>query len=481
MARLGGTCVNVGCVPKKVMFNAATIAHTLTHDAHHYGFNGGQECAHTFHWPKVKKARDDYVVRLNSIYEAGLKSAGVEFIHGRATFLDEHTLEVTTGTTSRTDQDDNDDGSNEGNHNKVKITVTAKKILIATGGRPYIPSGEGIFEHSITSDGFFELQDLPKVAVIVGAGYIAVELAGVLNSLGSEVHLVLRYQKALRRFDEIIVDGLDDEMKKAGIHIHSNTGGVAKIDLDSNQKRNVTTVCGDVIYGADVVIMATSRIPNTKGLNLEKANVKLNERGYIKVDEQQNTTSSSVYAVGDVCGNVELTPMAIAAGRRLSDRLFGDRDEARVSYENVPTVIFSHPPIGTIGLSEHEAASKYGKDNIRVYSSTFANLYYGIFDIDSSMKPKTRMKLVCAGANEKVVGVHCIGMGVDEMMQGFGVAMKMGATKADFDSCVAIHPTASEELVTMGNWGMSPQISGALVSPLNGAPTTDPHGLKSNL
>lgn len=463
MARLGGTCVNVGCVPKKVMFNAATIAHTLAHDATHYGFEGGKACVKTFDWPKVKKVRDDYVLRLNSIYENGLKSAGVEFLQGRASFVDSHTLAIT-------------------NNDSVK-NVTAGKIIIATGGRPYFPPDEGVLEHSISSDGFFELQDLPKVAVVVGAGYIAVELAGVLNSLGSEVHLILRFGKALRQFDKMISDGLDEEMKRAGIHIHTNTGGVAKISLDSEQKKTIQTISGDTIYGADVVIMATSRVPNTKHLHLDKANVELNDKGYIQVDELQNTSSPSVYALGDVCGNVELTPMAIAAGRRLADRMFGGikQAEAKVSYDNVPTVVFSHPPIGTIGMTEDQAVSKYGKDNIRVYNSSFANLYYGIFDVDSNDKPKTRMKLICAGLDEKVVGLHCIGMSVDEILQGFGVALKMGATKADFDSCIAIHPTAAEELVTMGTWGTSPQISGALVSPLNGAPAAEPKGLKSNL
>ena len=450
------------------MFNAATIADTLSHDATHYGFKGGEECAKTFHWPKVKKARDDYVSRLNSIYENGLKNAGVEFIKGRGTLKDEHTLLV-----KRSDDDDVDDDSQ-------LLTLTAKHILIATGGRPYFPKGNGVLEHSISSDGFFELEELPKVAVVVGAGYIAVELAGVLNSLGSEVHLILRYGNALRKFDTMIVQGLDEEMRRAGIHIHTHTGGVAQIALElSSSKKTVTTVSGDSIYGADVVIMATSRVPNTHGLNLDKANVKLDEKGYIQVDEFQNTSTSSIFALGDVCGNVELTPMAIAAGRRLIDRIFGkeEHSSAKVSYENVPTVVFSHPPIGTIGLTEDEAVSKYGKENVRVYKSTFANMYYGIFDIEKEDKPKTRMKLICAGIDEKVVGLHCIGMSVDEIIQGFGVAIKMGATKADFDSCIAIHPTAGEELVTMGTWGTSPQLSGALTSPLNGAPSSVPKGV----
>ncbi len=430
------------------MYNAASIADILSHSAKQYGFQGGEECAKTFNWPKVKKSRDEYIKRLNTIYENGLEKVGVDYIDGRAKFIDEHTIQVT---------------EREG---KVS-TLTAKYILVATGGKPFMPEGEGVSEHCITSDGFFELEDLPKVVVVVGAGYIAVELAGVLNSLGSEVHLVLRYGNALRKFDEMVMNGLDEEMTKAGIFIHRNTGGVEKVSLDSKAKKIVTTVKGDSIYGVDEVIMATSRVPNVNGLGLENANVKLDFKGYIHVDEKQNTSNSNVFALGDVCGKVELTPMAIAAGRRLADRLFGQAElaEVNVSYENVPTVVFSHPPIGTIGLTEEEATSKYGKGNVKVYKSVFVNLHYGIFDVDREDKPKTRMKLVCAGSNEKVVGLHCIGMSVDEVLQGFGVAMKMGATKADFDSCVAIHPTAAEELVTMGTWGTSPQVSGAIVRP----------------
>jgi glutathione reductase (NADPH) len=235
----------------------------------------------------------------------------------------------------------------------------------------------------------------------------------------------------------------------------------------------VTLVNGEVIEGANVVIMAPGRLPNTEGLNLEGVGVELNAKGFIQVDEYQNTSADNIFALGDVCGRVELTPMAIAAGRRLSDRLFGGMKDAKVSYEEVPTVVFSHPTIGTIGLTEPQAIQKYGADNIKIYRSKFANLYYGIFDSDD-LKSKTTMKLITAGVNELVVGVHVIGMGADEMMQGFGIAVKMGATKADFDSAIAIHPTAAEELVTMGAWGTSPQISGAIHSPLMGAPPAEP-------
>lgn len=463
-ARLGGTCVNVGCVPKKVMWSAAHIAETLSHDANHYGFSGGEEAFKSLDWPKLKKARDAYVLRLNKIYGQGFEKSGVEHIPGEATFVDAHTLRLTPP-----------DGA-EGRD------ITAAKVLIATGGRPMLPPGEGLEEHTINSDGFFELEDRPKVAVVVGAGYIAVELAGVLNSLGSEVHLVVRKGKALREFDPMISDALDAEMIKSGIHIHRYTNGVAKVALDQSGKKMVTLHSGDTLYGADVVLMAPGRIPNVEGLNLEKVGVKTGRKNYITVDEYSNTSADGIYALGDVCGSVELTPMAIAAGRKLADRLFGgpEHSNAKVSYENVPTVVFSHPTIGTVGLTEPKAIEKYGEENLKIYKSRFANLFYGIFDVEAEEKPKTAMKLICAGVNEKVVGIHVIGMGSDEMMQGFGVAMKMGCTKADLDSCVAIHPTASEELVTMGVWGTSPQATGAIASPLDGAPAAEPT-LKSKI
>jgi glutathione reductase (NADPH) len=470
MNRLGGTCVNVGCVPKKVMFNAASIADTFSHDAHHYGFSGGKDAVKSFDWPKVKAARDGYVKRLNDIYGGGYEKAGVTDIRGEATFLNPNTVQVkySSGTIGGPQ------------------TITAKHILIATGGRPMLPPGEGVEEHSISSDGFFELETLPKVAVVVGAGYIAVELAGVLNSLGSEVHLVVRKGQALREFDPSISKALDTEMVKSGIHIHRFTNGVKSIQLSPHDKKKmVTTHTGDTIYGVDVVIMAAGRVPNVENLSLDKAGVALDDKNkYIKVDEYQTTSVENIYAVGDVCGNVELTPMAIAAGRRLADRLFSETKQNvgfKVSYDNVPTVVFSHPTIGTIGLTEPKAIAKYGKENVKVYNSKFANLYYGIFDVEADDKPKTVMKLVCVGQEELVVGIHVIGMGADEMMQGFGVAIKMGATKADLDSCVAIHPTASEELVTMGIWGTSPAVSGAKVSPINGTKTPEPRLKQSML
>jgi glutathione reductase (NADPH) len=452
-ARLGGTCVNVGCVPKKVMWMAASIADTLNHDAAQYCFSVPKT---KVDWPALKKKRDDYIVKLNNIYAGGLDRSGCDTYEGDGTLVDDHTVSIKMT-----------DGSTK--------TLTADKILLAVGGRPSMPSGAGVEEHAISSDGFFELEDIPAVVVVVGAGYIAVELAGVLNALGAETHLVVRKGTAIREFDPDIIENLDAEMIKQGIIIHRHTNGVDSITIDSEKgKKTVTMVNGDVIYGADTVLMAAGRVPNTESLNLTKVGVTTSRKGYIEVDDYQNTSNPNIFALGDVCGEVELTPMAIAAGRRLADRLFNGKTEAKVSYQHVPTVVFSHPTIGTIGLTEPKAIAKYGEENVKVYKSKFANLFYGIFDIDADEKPKTFMKLITAGINETVVGIHMIGMGADEMLQGFGVAVKMGATKADFDSCIAIHPTASEELVTMGTWGTSAPVSGAKHSPVTGEPAAEP-------
>ena len=445
-------------VPKKVMWNAASIAETL-HDMKHYGFSGYDSDAISFDWGFIKENRDKYIVRLNGIYERNMANSGVDNIRGTAALTDGGKGVVVTP----------DDGSDP-------VTYKAKNILIATGGYPTFPDGEGIREHSISSDGFFELEELPKKAIVVGAGYIAVELAGVLQALGTDTSLVVRKEKAIREFDEILADTLDDEMQRQGINIVRNTNGVEKIELDGDGLKKVTLNNGEVIEGVDSVLMATGRSPLVEPLNLPGAGVKQNKRGQIVTDEYSATSADGVFALGDVCGNVELTPMAIAAGRRLSDRLFGGPEwkDAKVSYDNVATVVFSHPPIGTIGLTEPQAIEKYGEDNIKMYRSKFANLYYGPWQVEADDKPKTGMKLICAGEEELVVGLHIIGMGADEMLQGFGIAMKMGATKADFDSCIAIHPTASEEFVTMFPWGLSKQVSGAKHSPLNGASGPEP-------
>jgi len=277
---------------------------------------------------------------------------------------------------------------------------------------------------------------------VVGAGYIAVELTGIFNALGSDTTLVIRHDIFLRNFDQLLRETLFTEMKAAGVKIVANNS-VKEIAL-INGKKNVHLSDGTLLEGFDAVLVAVGRSPNVENLNLDIAGVKLNDQGYIVVDEYQVTSAENVYAVGDVCGVALLTPVAIAAGRKLSDGVFGGKTGSKLDYNNIPTVVFSHPPIGTVGLTEEEARKKHG-DQVKTYKAVFTSMYYAMLQ----KKVKTGMKLVCVGKEEKVVGIHVIGQGADEMIQGFAVAVKMGATKADLDSTVAIHPTSGEELVTM--------------------------------
>ena len=429
----------------------------------HYGFSGYESGAIHFDWKYIQTTRDVYVKRLNDIYGKNMATSGVQRITGTARLLGPHTVAVWNA------------------YQEQEHVYTAQHILIATGGYPTFPQGEGIVEHSISSDGFFELEELPNKAVVVGAGYIAVELAGILQALGTDTSLVLRKERSLRTFDEMLSETLEEEMQRQGIQIYRQTKGVKKItSRDAGDDGIIKTVYlrnGDVIDGVDTVVVATGRAPLVAPLNLAAVGVEQAESGHIITNDYSQTSVDFIYALGDVCGKVELTPMAIAAGRRLADRLFGPPElwrNAKVSYENVPTVVFSHPPIGTIGLTEQQAIAKYGKDNIRIYRSKFSNMYYGPWQVEADDKPKTAMKLICAGPSEVVVGLHVIGMCADEMLQGFGIAMKMGATKADFDSTIAIHPTAAEEFVTMFPWGLSNQTSGAVHSPLLGAAPAEP-------
>ena len=310
----------------------------------------------------------------------------------------------------------------------------------------------GAKEFAITSDGFFDLPEMPKRVGVVGAGYIAVELAGVMSELGSETTLICRGETPLRGFDNLITTTLMEEMHKTGLKFRGKAtpkavvkeGGGVVLELED----------GGRVGPFDTLLMATGRSTAITSLGLEGAGIGTDKGGYVQVDEYQNTNVGGVYALGDVCGRVQLTPMAIAAGRRLADRLFGSVPDAKADYDDVPTVVFSHPPIGTVGLTEQQAKEEYGESNVKVYSSKFVNLFYGPWRLAPEEKPKTAMKLVCVGEEEKVVGLHVIGMGADEMLQGFAVAMKMGATKADFDACVALHPTAAEEFVTLAPWGL---------------------------
>ncbi|KAJ2723427.1 Glutathione reductase [Coemansia sp. Benny D115] len=422
--RLGGTCVNVGCVPKKVMFNGASIMEAIE-DAKHYGITVGSR---SFDWPSLKEARDSYVQRLNGIYERNVAKDGVEYVDGMASFVSNTEVKV------------ND------------AVLQANHILIATGGHPLIPKVEGA-EHGIDSDGFFDLEHQPKRVAVVGSGYIGVEIAGIFHALGSEVKLFTRTEHILRHHDEIIGETMMAEMERLGVKFErdSSVRGIKKhegrelpLELSWATKGQE----GEHSESFDCVLWAIGRVPNTAPLNLAAVpGIKLNKTGHIVADEFQNTDVKGVYSLGDVFGKSELTPVAIAAGRRLADRLFGGPQfaQSKLDYVNIPTVIFGHPTAGTIGLTEAQARAEYGTDSIKVYKTRFTNMYNAL----TPYKPPTAMKLVVAGPEEKVVGLHIIGRGCDEILQGFGVAIKMGATKKDFDNCVAIHPTSAEEIVTM--------------------------------
>ncbi|KAL3859583.1 hypothetical protein ACJMK2_009799 [Sinanodonta woodiana] len=412
--RWGGTCVNVGCVPKKIMYNTAMHAEFI-HEHKDYGFDVEVK---KFDWSHVKHTRDAYIKRLNDIYASNLEKSGVEKLVGHATFTEDKCVEV--------------------NGNKY----AAKHILIATGGRPSIPNVPGA-EYGINSDGFFELEDLPKKVVIVGAGYIAVELAGIFNALGADTSILIRFDQVLRTFDEMISSFVTDAMEKAGVKV-MRSAQVKSVTKKPDGTLTLDTTAGQMSE-VNCLLWAIGRVPNTDNIGIEKLGVELDKQGHIKVDEYQDTSVSGIHALGDVCGKFLLTPVAIAAGRRLAHRLFDNKKGLKLDYSNIPTVVFAHPPVGTIGLTEVEAQQKYGSDKIKIYRTTFTPMYYAL----SEVKSKCSMKLVCVLPEEKIVGLHMVGQGCDEMLQGFAVAIKMGATKADFDNTVAIHPTSAEELVTM--------------------------------
>jgi len=410
---LGGTCVNAGCVPKKVMYYAASLAGAIR-DAAGYGFDvtpSGHD------WLGLKMARDAYVSRLNGIYASNLERRGVRHLAAGARLHDERTVVV-------------------GNE-----MLGAPHVVIATGGRPVVPQVPGA-EHGITSDGFFELERRPQSIAIVGSGYVAVEIAGVLAALGTRVTLVIRHDHVLRSFDTMLSAALMAQMRADGIEIvdHAVPAQVRRV----GDHHELWTADGRILGPFECVLWAVGREPAVDELGLAHAGVRKYDDGYVIVDRYQQTSVPGIYAIGDVTGQLALTPVAIAAGRRLADRLFGGQPDRHLDYDLVPTVVFSHPPIGTVGLTEAEARDVHG-DAVRCYTSGFTPMYHAL----TEHKRRAEMKLVTIGPEERIVGLHVIGEGADEMLQGFAVAVKMGATKRDFDDTVAIHPTSAEELVTM--------------------------------
>lgn len=412
---VGGTCVNLGCVPKKVMWYGAQVAETIQTYASEYGFHTADA---TFDFKTLKANREAYIDRIHGSYERGFDNNGVERVYDYANFVDSHTVEA------------------------AGQYYTAPHILIATGGHALYPDIPGA-EYGMISDDFFALDSLPNSVAVVGAGYIAVELAGVLHALGSKTDLFVRNERPLRTFDKEIVETLVKYMAESGLQLHTHS--IPK-EVKKNTDDSLTLILENgESYTVDAIIWAIGRKANVSGFGLEKTGVELTKGGFIKTDAYENTSVDGIYALGDVNGKLELTPVAVKAGRQLSERLFNNKPNAKMDYKDVATVIFSHPAIGSIGYSEEKATEVFGADKIKVYRSTFTPMYTAL----GSHRQPSKMKLVTLGEDEKIIGLHGIGYGVDEMIQGFSVAIKMGATKEDFDNTVAIHPTGAEEFVTM--------------------------------
>ncbi len=412
--RLGGACVNVGCVPKKLLWNAGHIR-AQAHSGRHYGFT---PLLGDFDWSAHKIARDAYIARLNGRYAAGLSDNGVTVIRGAGRLAGPGTVVV--------------DG----------LAYAAPHIVLATGSRPSLPEIPGA-ALGLTSDAFFALTERPQRVAVVGAGYIAVELASVLATLGSDVSLVMRGAHLLDAFDPMLREGLMEALVEAGINIMSHRQ-VAGLQA-TGAELALSYPDGEGMCGLDAVVWAIGRTPNTADIGLETVSLVPDARGFVGTDAFQNTPVAGLYAIGDMTGRAALTPVAIAAGRRLADRLFGGMADRRLDYDLIPTVVFSHPPIASAGLSEPEARARHGADGVKIYQTRFAPLSEAF----NPAPHRTAMKLVTVGRTERIVGVHIIGEGADEMLQGFAVALKMGATKKDFDDTLAIHPTSAEELVTM--------------------------------
>jgi glutathione reductase (NADPH) len=410
----GGTCVNVGCVPKKIMWYAANLAESL-HHANQFGLNVSLD---NFNFNTLIGNQHKYIARIHGFYDNYLSDLNIDFIQGTAHFIDSKIVNV------------------------EDKQYTAKHILIASGCRPAIPTIPGA-EHGIDSDGFFALKALPKKCAVVGAGYIAVELAGVLHALGCDTHLILRKDKPLRTFDPMLSDALLEISKDNGlsVHTHHTPTSLKKEDDDT-----LTLQCDnqDALKDFDCVLWAIGREPETSKLDLAKTGLSTNEKGFIESDQFENTAVDGIYAIGDITGKIQLTPVAIAAGRKLAGRLFNHQTNAHLDYSNVPSVVFTHPPIASIGATEPQARKIFG-DTIKIYSTKFTPMVNAI----AGTRTPCHMKLITEGDNETVIGCHMIGVGVDEMLQGVAVAIKMKATKQDFDNTVAIHPTSSEELVLL--------------------------------
>ncbi|KAF1714410.1 glutathione-disulfide reductase [Pseudoxanthomonas yeongjuensis] len=411
----GGTCVNVGCVPKKAMWLAAELSQRIDM-ASRLGFDLPPP---KLDWREFIVHRQRYIAGIHDSYRKRLDAAGIVHMPCRGHFVDAHTVETHQG-----------------------LRVSAAHVLIATGGKPRRPDIPGA-ELGLVSDDFFSLCDAPGRVAIVGGGYIAVELAGVLQALGSKVEVFVRGSRLLDSFDVELSDELAENLRQHGIHCHF-ADPVAAIEQVDEKRLRVVEHSGRAGELFDSVIFATGRVPNSDRLGLDDIGVSVDGGGFVVVDALQDTSLANVHAVGDVSSRLALTPVAIAAARRLMDRLFGGQPEARLDYRDIATVVFSHPPLGMVGLCEAEARERHG-DAVKVYTTRFRPMLHALADSPQ----RSLFKLVCVGEEERVVGIHLLGEGVDEMLQGFAVALKKGITKRDLDDTMAIHPTSAEEVVLM--------------------------------
>lgn len=407
--RIGGTCVMRGCVPKKLLVYGAHYAEDFE-DAAGFGWTV-EEPVHD--WSKLIANKETELARLETIYHRLLREAGVDELTGTGRIIDPHTVDV--------------DGKQ----------YTAEHILIAVGGWPALPDIPGI-EHAITSNEALDLPELPKRIVIVGGGYIAVEFAGIFSALGADVTIIIRANTILRGFDQTMRDALCSEMRKKGIEVHAECQVKSIEKTENGYSLRVDQV--DVME-TDLVMYATGRAPNTKGLGLEEVGVKLNKKGAVIVDEYSKTSVDSIYAIGDVTDRVQLTPVALAEGMAFARTVFGG-EPTSVSYQNIPSAVFSQPPIGTVGLTEEDARKEHA---VAIYQSRFRPMKHTL----SGRDEYSVMKLIVDKESDKILGAHMMGLDAPEIVQGVGIAIKAGATKADFDATIGIHPTAAEEFVTM--------------------------------
>jgi len=422
--RLGGRCVHAGCIPKKIIYHATMIKEDMelgpqygvTYD--NLGIN----------WLKIKEVRDNHTLSMHVDYTNICKKTGVEFIEGKGKFVGKGELEVIESKTGKTKR------------------LTADHIVIATGSRPLMPKSiEGI-DLCINTDSFFNLTEVPKAIFIIGGGYIGTELACAINAIGVKTTICTQDDALVTPFDKEITDCLKDYMQSTGIDVKLQSM-VHKIEKTPRGAYRVH-YGNNGVTESDAVLCAAGIKANTENLGLENIGVKLNRNGTVVVDDYENTSVKGVYAIGDATGKVILTPVAKTAGAKLATRLFVNDPNSKLDYTVIPSVAFTHPTMGKVGLTEKDAIEKYGKKNITVYKADFVNLFYQV----TTHKQPTLFKLVCKLPEERVIGVHAIGRGIDEMIQGYSVALTAGATKKDYDDTLAIHPTSSEMFVTMGQY-----------------------------